>query len=145
VDSMSDLLETSSISWTQTVRIALLGEGLHPVVRDEWALTGPNSGSPVQVVAVPDAELSKARAVLGTITPPKTVRTTVKQKLGLAVVGLGFVLGFAVLMRFSDFGSAPLADGLLGAATVLIGLGAVSVFRTAPVTKEEERSTGGAA
>lgn len=126
---MQTLVQTGSISWAQTVRIALLGEGLHATVRDEWSLTGPRSGSPVQIIEVPEGEYAKARAILGGLAPPQDQAVSPGQKRGLLVAGLGFLLGFYVLVRFTDFDSKPLAYVALGGAIVCVTLGVLLAAR----------------
>ena len=120
-----NLLETPSLSWAQTVRIALLAGGLHPVVRDEWVLTGPHSGTPIQVVGVPEAEFAKARVILSGLGPPDTGQAPLSrtQKGGLLLFAFGLLLGFFVLAKFDEFGSKPFAYVLMSTSIVFVALG----------------------
>ena len=125
MEPMQNLLKTPSFSWAQTVRIALLAEGLHPVVRDEWALAGPHTGTPIQVVAVPEAEFTKARVILSGLGPPDTAQAPLSrtQKGGLVLFAFGLLLGFVALVQSNDLGSKPFAHVLVSTSIVFVALG----------------------
>ena len=126
---MQTRLTTLSQSWAQSVRIALLSEGLHPLVSDEWALAGPSAGAPLQVVTVPETELAKARLVLAKLPPPDEGSTSGIQRLGLTLVGCGLALGSYALVRLTDFGSEPLGYLLLVAGVTCVVSGVVLILR----------------
>ena len=137
---MQTLLTTPSPSWAQSVRIALLSEGLHAVVRDEWVLVGTRAGAPVQVVTVPDTELAKARVILAGLTPPvQDPPTSRTQKLGLFLVGCGLFLGSYAILRFTDFGSELLRYVSVVMAMVCVVSGVVLIVRRPHVYNERSR------
>ena len=87
-----NLLETNSLSWAHTVKIALEAVGLHAVVLDEHA-HGIHAFNIRFRVAVADGELTKARSIVAQITPrwtgaPPSWRI---QKRGLLLGGCGIV------------------------------------------------------
>jgi hypothetical protein len=128
------------------VRIALLSEGLHPVVQDEWVLVGPQPGATLQVVAVPEAEIARARIVLAGMKPESDTLTSPIQKLGILLAGLGIFLGSYAVVRFTDFGSAFVRYLSLGAALVSVVLGTFLVARRArlPSARTHKRERGAA-
>jgi hypothetical protein len=68
------------------------------------------------------------------------------QKRGLLVAGLGFLLGFYVLVRFTDFDSKPLAFVALSGALVCVTAGALLAARGARSNdKDLRQNKGGAA
>ncbi len=139
---MQTLLTTLSQSWAQSVRIALLSEGLHPVVRDEWVLAGPSTGAPLQVVTVPEAELANARAILAKLPPPdEGSPTSGIQRLGLLLAGGGVFLGLSALTRLSDLGSEPLEYLLLVAGVTCVLVGVVLIVRRPHVSDTRSHHT----
>ena len=134
---MQTVLTTLSPSWAQSVRIALLSEGLHAVVRDEWVLSGTRAGAPLQVVTVPDTELAKARVILAKLTPPVDPASTSRiQKLGLLLIACGLFLGSYALLRFTDFGSEIMRYVSLVIAMVCVVSGVVLIVRRPHVYDE---------
>lgn len=92
------MTQTSSLSWAESVRIALAAEGIESVVLDRTSL-GVHGGIYMQmrVAVIDDSQLARAQAVLATLQPPSSGGTTPpaswrRQKRGLQVLGLGIVL-----------------------------------------------------
>ena len=125
---MQNVLETQSVSWAQSVKIALQSEGLHAVVLDEYGFGSHGLLSRVRV-AVPDGEVARARAVIIKITPRFTglLPSWRIQKRGLLLVGSGIVLGSYSTARFGDPGPGPLTYALAGIAIVVVVAGFVLI------------------
>ena len=118
------MLETSSLSWAQTVKIALESEGLHAVVLDEFAPAVHSFNVRIRV-AVADQDLAKARAIVARMTPsftgaPPSWRI---QKRGLLLIGGGIVLGSYGIARFDDPGPGAVTYAVAGAAILLVVVG----------------------
>jgi putative signal transducing protein len=118
------LLETNSLSWAHTVKIALEAEGLHAVVLDEHA-HGIHAFNIRFRVAVADGELTKAQSIVARIAPrwtgaPPSWRI---QKRGLLLGGCGIVLGSYGIARFDDPGPGPVTYAIAGLAVLLVVMG----------------------
>ena len=139
---MHTLLTTISQSWAQSVRLALLSEGLHPLVRDEWVRAGPSAGTPLQVVTVPETEFAKARVILAKLPPPdEGSPTSGIQRLGVLLTGCGLFLGLSALTRLSELGSEPLGYLLLVGGVICIVIGVVLIVRRRRVADARSHHT----
>ena len=118
------MLETNSLSWAHTVKIALEADGLHAVVLDEYA-HGINPYNVCIRVAVADGELPKARAIVARLTPPCSGAPPSWhiQKRGLLLAGSGIVLGLYGIARFDDPGPGPVTYAIAGVAVLLLVMG----------------------
>jgi len=141
------LLETNSLSWAQTVKIALEAEGLHAVVLDEF-IHGINPFNVCIRVAVADGELPIARTIVARITPrftgaPPSWRI---QKRGLLLGGSGIVLGLYGIARFDDPGPGPVTYAIAGVAVLLVVTGflLVALGPRADVASGGDRKDGAA-
>ncbi len=118
------MLETNSLSWAHSVKVALESEGLHAVVLDEYAPAIHSFNVRIRV-AVADGDLEKARAIVARITPrftgpPPSWRL---QKRGLLLIGGGIVLGLYAIARFDDPGPGVVTYALAGGATLVVVVG----------------------
>ena len=94
---MKNLLQTTSLSWAQSVKFALEAEGISAAVVDQSAQGMTSVADTVRVVIFNDGDLHRARAVLIRISPKFVVpRSWRWQKRGLQLL----VLGFALLIVF---------------------------------------------
>ncbi|HMG18718.1 MAG TPA: DUF2007 domain-containing protein [Gemmatimonadales bacterium] len=66
---MKNLLQTHSVSWAQSVRLALESEGSEAVVLDENAPAYMGFAGRVRVAVVKDGDLARAQSVLAHLTP----------------------------------------------------------------------------
>lgn len=88
------MLRTQSLSWAESVRIALEAEGIAARVLDQNSFGVHGMFIQVRVAVLNDDQLPRARAILAALRPPAgpTPPSWRWQKRGLQVVGLGFVL-----------------------------------------------------
>ena len=129
---MKNLLQTHSISWAESVRIALQAEGIEAVVLDENAPGYMGFAGRARVAVLHDDDLPKAQAILLTLQPPKTPTPPSWrwQKRGLISFGLGFLL-FVVAAATIDLDGATVLTWIMLAASgvfvvaafILIALG----------------------
>ena len=125
---MQNLLETNSLSWAQTVRIARESEGVHAVVLDQYA---PAMHSFTRIrVAVADDDLPKARAI---------VRT---EQVTHQLVGVAFAVG-AVTLALAQTGRLPgrLWEGLWAALLLVVGVALTVSYRLTPLERSMEVSS----
>ena len=61
---MKELLQTHSVSWAESVRIALLAEGIEAVILDSQAPGYIGFAGRCRVAVVNDADLPRARDVM---------------------------------------------------------------------------------
>ncbi len=129
---MKNLLQTHSISWAESVRIALQAEGIEAVVLDPNAPGFIGFAGRTRVAVVNDDDLPQAQEILRKLEGPKTPPPPSWrwQKRGLICLGLWFFLMF-VAAASVDFEAPRLltlvivvAGGLLlVAGLTLIALG----------------------
>jgi hypothetical protein len=66
---MITVLETYSLSWAESTRLALLGEGIEAVVLDQHSLGAHGLGSTVRVAIVHPRDLDRASSVVANLRP----------------------------------------------------------------------------
>jgi hypothetical protein len=71
---MKDLLQTHSLSWAESVRVALLAEGIEAVVLDPQSPGYLGFAGRVRVAVVNDSDLAKAREVMQQLETGETDR-----------------------------------------------------------------------
>lgn len=128
---MQNLLQTHSISWAQSVRLALESEGIRAVVLDENTVGHMGLAGRVRVAVPDDADLARAQTVLARLTPPFVAPPSWRwQKRGLQLLALGLVLIFVTAALFDRYEPGPVTFAALGltvlvfvAGFVLIALG----------------------
>ncbi len=93
---MKNLLQTHSISWAESVRIALQAEGIEAVVLDPNAPGFIGFAGRTRVAVVNDDDLPQAQEILRKLEGPKTPPPPSWrwQKRGLICLGLWFLLMF---------------------------------------------------
>lgn len=118
---MKNLLQTHSLSWAESVRIALLAEGIDAVVLDPNAPGFIGFGGRTRVEVVNDDDLPKAQEILRTLQPPKTPPPPSWrwQKRGLQCVGLSILLIIVAGISIDLEGANVLTLIILAAAGVL--------------------------
>lgn len=88
-------MRTGSLSWAESVRIALAAEGIESVVLDQGAFGSHGILSQVRLAVIDDYQLARAQAVLAKLRAAPAAGTPLSwrwQKRGLLVLGLGLVL-----------------------------------------------------
>ena len=121
---MKNLLQTHSISWAQSVRIALEAEGIETLVLDEQSLGYLGFAGRVRVAIVDDDDLPRARRVLARLEFPRgeTPPSWHWHKRALMAFGVGFAL---LLVLPGTAASAPRTVTLVvlgaGAAAFILG------------------------
>lgn len=115
-----DLLQTHSVSWAQSVRLALESEGSEAVVLDENAPGYMGFAGRVGVAVVKDGDLARAQSVLAHLTPPvgPPPPSWRWQKRGLQLLALDVVLVFVTSTML-----ARLEPGLL----IYVSVGATAL------------------
>lgn len=113
---MKNLLQTHSVSWAQSVKLALEAEGIDAVVLDQNSFAIHGLGGHVRVAVLNDHDLPQAQAVLAHMTPPATPPPPSWrwQKRGLQLMGLGIVLVFVTAELSDRVEPGPLIYGAAG-------------------------------
>lgn len=129
---MKNLLQTTSVSWAQSVKIALEAEGIDAAVLDQNSFAIHGLAGHVRVAVLNDDDLPRAQSVLSGLTPPPSPPPPSWrwQKRGLQMMGLGLVLVFVTAELADRVEPGPLLYGAVGvtglawvAGFVLIALG----------------------
>lgn len=125
-DTVKNLLETPSVSWAQSVRLALESEGISATLLDEYSQGHMGFAGRVRVAVLHDADLERAQQIVARLRPPATPDPPSWrwQKLGLKLLALGFLV-FIVSTGMLDPDNAGVlvyAVGAAGLVTLLAGL-----------------------
>jgi hypothetical protein len=120
------LVETRSLSWAESVRLALLGEGIEAVVLDQASAGTLGLMGSIRVVIPDDADIARASEIVAALQPPKTppLPSWWWHKRALLAFAAGLVLS-RVAMGASDTPSMSAIEWLLIVATVVCLLGAI--------------------
>ena|SRR6266513_210991 len=91
---MKNLLQTTSTSWAQSVKIALEADGIPAVILDQYSRHGLGVASQVRLAVLNDADLPKAQAIVAGLTPQRTgpPPSWRWQKRGLLLLGVDVFL-----------------------------------------------------
>lgn len=91
---MQNLLQTHSVSWAQSVRLALESEGIPATLLDEYAPGHMGFAGRVRVAVLHDADLERAQQIVARLRPPTAPDPPSWrwQKLGLKLLALGFLV-----------------------------------------------------
>lgn len=123
---MHILLETRSLSWAESVRIALLAEGINAMILDQASASTLGLAGSIRLAVLDKSDLARANEIVSALQPPKTPPLASwwwhKRALGAFVSGL--VLA-RLAMSASDTSSMRLIGGLLIASTIICMAGAV--------------------
>lgn len=136
---MKDLLQTHSLSWAESVRLALLAEGIEAVVLDPLSPGYLGFAGRVRVAVINDSDLPRAREVMRQLEPEKVQRKPEWRWKGLLFVLLGAAF---ILPTFPSMWAAsrPVALLLAVSELVLIGCGVVVVWRGYRADQEQAQS-----
>ena len=69
---MKDVLQTHSLSWAESIRLALLAEGIEAVILDQQSLGYLGFAGRVRVAVVTDSDLPRAREVVRHLEPGRS-------------------------------------------------------------------------
>ena len=129
---MKNLLQTHSVSWAQSVRLALESEGISATLLDEYSQGHMGFAGRVRVAVLHDDDLERAQRIVARLRPPATPDPPSWrwQKLGLKLLALGFLV-FLVATGMLDpdntgvwvygIGAAGLAALLTGLTMIVFG------------------------
>ena len=127
---MKNLLQTHSLSYAESVRIALLAEGIDSVLLDQQSYAAMGFAGRVRVAVERDEDFDKAEQVLRALQPPASppLPSWKWQKWGIRsfIVGLALFFGGNLaddFARVHDF-----AHPMLIASAVLIASGVLLVL-----------------
>ncbi len=126
---LKNLLQTHSISWAESVRIALQAEGIEAVVLDPNAPGFIGFAGRTRVAVLNDDDLPRAQEILRKLEGPKTPPPPSWrwQKRGLICVGLAFLLMFVAAATIDVEGANVLTLIVLGACGILFIAGFILV------------------
>ena len=130
---MKNLLQTHSVSWAESVKIALLAQGIEAVLLDEQSIGFLGFAGRVRVAIVRDGDFAKAERVLQDIEPPRSdpLPSWKWQKRGLICLGAGTALVF-VAGATADLSRPYFPTRLLYAASMLLLVGGLLLIALGP-------------
>lgn len=91
---MKNLLQTHSVSWAQSVWLALESEGIPATLLDEYSPGHMGFAGRVRVAVLHDHDFERAQQIVARLRPPSTPDPPSWrwQKLGLKLLALGFLV-----------------------------------------------------
>lgn len=121
------LLETRSVSWAESVRLALLANGIEAVVLDQHS---PGIMGTLRLAIVNDSDLHCAAKLVEDSRPPKTepLPSWWWHQRALVLLGAGFVLVYAATPLAESASIRPLALLLTIAGAVAFPVGFTLLF-----------------
>lgn len=141
---MQNLLQTHSISWAQSVRLALESEGIRSVVLDENTVGHMGLAGRVRVAVLDDADLARAQTVLARLTPPFVPPPSWRwQKRGLQLLALGVVLFLVTAELLDRYGPGPVTFAVLGLTALVFVAGFVLIALGWRAAKPDDRVRNG--
>jgi len=141
---MKNLLQTHSLSWAESVTIALEAEGIEAVILDPQAPGYLGFAGRIRVAVVNDEDFPRAHAVLLQLEPPHTPPPPSWrwQKAGLVSLGVGILLLFAWGSVVERLGRGAIATGIIVTSIVLLVAG-IALVALGPLADREAGSTRG--
>jgi hypothetical protein len=126
---MKNLLQTHSVSYAESVRIALLAEGIDAVLLDEQSASALGFAGRVRVAIERDEDFDKAERVIRTLQPPtsRPLPSWKWQKWGIRSFGAGLALVIGGNLVDDSSRLNDLAQPMIVAGLVLIASGIVLV------------------
>ena len=123
---MQILLETRSLSWAESVRLALLAEGIEAVIVDQASAAALGLAGSMRVAILNDADTARAGEIVAAMQPPKTppLASWWWHKRAIAAFVAGFVLS-TFAMDASNGSSNHAVVVLLTASTIVCLVGAI--------------------
>lgn len=117
------LLQTHSISWAESVRLALLAEGIEAVVLDQASPGTLGVAGSIRVAIANDDDLPRASKIVLDLQPPKSEPPPSWwwHKRGCLSFSVGWLLLFAAQM--SESGTSHIVKVLLPVVSVVLVTG----------------------
>ena len=119
---MVTVVETHSVSWAESVRLALVGAGIEAIVLDPYSAGSLGLAGSIRVAILEDADLQRARTILAELRPPRTadLASWWWHKRALIVLSVAFVLTY-LGTQMADDSSQRIQLALLGACAIAYG------------------------
>jgi hypothetical protein len=140
---VKNLLQTHSVSYAESVRIALLGEGIDAVVLDEQSAGALGFAGRLRVAVVRDDEFERAEQVMRTLQPPasQALPSWKWQKWGIRSFGVGIAL--VIGGSFAD-DSTRMHDfaGPMTIASIVLIVGGIALVVLGPRADRGQDKTG---
>jgi len=141
---MKSLLQTHSISFAESVRIALEAKGIQAVLLDENSASSLSFAGRIRVAIHNDAEYSRAMRIVRELEPPPTppLPSWRWHKRGLIALGLGMLtimINAQMAGRWPTRAVAVAAGVIFAGGVALIAMG----FRADRVARESVNQGGG--
>ena len=123
---MHILLETRSLSWAESVRLALLAQGIDAVILDQASPATLGLAGSIRLAVLDDGDLARANEIVAALQPAKTapLASWWWHKRALLAFVAGLVLA-SFAMSASDTPSMRSVTSLLIASTIMCLAGAV--------------------
>ena len=128
---MKNLVQAYSLSWAESITLALEAEGIHAVLLDQQSLGYLGFAGRVRVAVVNDADLPRAEEILRHLQPPKSGSPPSWwwHKRALLAFGAGLVLLFITAASAGKEWPLAIAWVLLAATATVFLIGFWLVFR----------------
>jgi hypothetical protein len=127
---MKTVLQTHSLSWAESVRLALLSQDIDAVVLDQYSMGTAGLAGGLRVAILDDSDLESATRVLAELQPPRSapLPSWWWHKRALLAFAAGFVALFlkSALPDVSRWRSLHLP---LSGASLLLFFGALGLYR----------------
>lgn len=127
---METVLRTHSLSYAESVRLALESEGIEAAVLDQYTALALAAAGGIRVAVMVDADADRARQIIAKLAPPRVEMPPSWPWHKRAF--LAFVGGFALLfLRYvlADLTGWDMARHTLGAASLVLFVAAIALFR----------------
>ena len=118
---MVTVVQTHSVSWAESVRIALIGAGIDAVILDPYSVAGLGLGASVRVAILNDADLPRASAILAELRPPKAapLASWWWHKRALAALSVAFVTLYLGVQAADGVAKPMVVLALSGVSAIL--------------------------
>ncbi len=128
---MKNLVQAYTLSWAESIKLALDAEGIEAVLLDQQAPGYLGFAGRVRVAVVNDADLPRAQEVLRTLEPPKGEPPPSWRwhKRALLAFGAGLFLFFTTVVGLGNGWPRVVAWILLTATATAFVIGVWLVFR----------------
>ena len=140
---MQDVLRSHSLSYALSIKTALELEGIKAELFNENALGYMHLAGEIRVM-VPDLDVDRARALIGTLESPRRANEPITrawrwERWGFRLIGLAFVL-FILQSMIGDYLLRPQSGALLVAVVAVGGLGVLLLVIGLFFLEEKPRS-----
>ena len=121
---MQILVETRSVSFAESVRLALLSEGIEAMILDQASVATLGLAGSIRVVVPDHTDLARASEIVAGLQPPKTPPLASWWWHKRAIVT--FLVGLVLARLATDVeDSMRLANGVLTGSSALCIIGAI--------------------